>query len=346
LTIDKSPEALRRLADQLHEPGSCPYCNRDPYHYVNNGVGQERVAVVCCEPGIELFQHGRETDEPKTLEYEVAATLRAWAERAAPAPAGDLVSVLVSTARPLVMPAGWADKELTAAFETALAIIRMAGKEVVDAAPAGDLVEVVARALAHQHFKLLAKTGDSLARDQGYVRRAVDDVWGDYTPEAEAALAAIRAAGREIVDAGTVERLTRERDELRLAILGGEDAPGYADTVLIADTIEMLHEGRRIDRARAEAAERERDEARAAATARHANPADWRYWEGRYRDEAADAARLREALKPFAQAWEVALKACSTSSLSDFGAVAKNHVEAIRFQRAHAALATKEPGDG
>jgi hypothetical protein len=230
LTIDKSPEALRRLADQLHEPGSCPYCNRDPYHYVNNGVGQERVAVVCCEPGIELFQHGRETDEPKTLEYEAAATLRALAERAAPAPAGDLVSVLVATARPLVMPAGWADKELTAAFEVALAVIAMAGYAVV--------------------------------------------------PMSERMVAATVEMN---------ERLIRDLDSAR--------------------------------------AERDR-------------------YQGEAVRREADAARLREALKPFAQAWEVALKACSTSSLSDFGAVAKNHVEAIRFQRAHAALATKEPGDG
>jgi hypothetical protein len=333
LTIDKSPEALRRLADQLHEPGSCPYCNRDPYHYVNNGVGQERVAVVCCEPGIELFQHGRETDEPKTLEYEVAATLRAWAERAAPAPAGDLVSVLVSTARPLVMPAGWADKELTAAFETALAIIRMAGKEVVDAAPAGDLVEVVARALAHQHFKLLAKTGDSLARDQGYVRRAVDDVWGDYIPEAEAALAAIRAAGREIVDAGTVERLTRDRDELRLAILGGEDAPGYADTVSIADAIEMLHEGRRIDRARAEAAERERVTAE---TRARLAEGDHKAAEQLLAQARADAARLRELVED--------VRDCLDALLT--GDEDPDEILSDILDRARAALATREPGHG
>lgn len=35
----------------------CPFCGQDPYHYVDNGVGMERVAVTCCELGIELFDH-------------------------------------------------------------------------------------------------------------------------------------------------------------------------------------------------------------------------------------------------------------------------------------------------
>lgn len=36
--------------------GDCPFCGRDPYHYMDNGVGMERVAVVCCDLGIALFQ--------------------------------------------------------------------------------------------------------------------------------------------------------------------------------------------------------------------------------------------------------------------------------------------------
>jgi hypothetical protein len=38
----------------------CPFCTQDPYHYVDNGVGMEAVAVTCCEPGIGFFQGGLE----------------------------------------------------------------------------------------------------------------------------------------------------------------------------------------------------------------------------------------------------------------------------------------------
>lgn len=31
----------------------CPFCGKDPYHYVDNGVGYERVAVTCCDLAIE-----------------------------------------------------------------------------------------------------------------------------------------------------------------------------------------------------------------------------------------------------------------------------------------------------
>ena len=27
----------------------CPFCERDPYHYVDNGVGMEAVAITCCD---------------------------------------------------------------------------------------------------------------------------------------------------------------------------------------------------------------------------------------------------------------------------------------------------------
>lgn len=33
----------------------CPFCGCDPFHYVNNGVGMEAVAVTCCDPGVEHF---------------------------------------------------------------------------------------------------------------------------------------------------------------------------------------------------------------------------------------------------------------------------------------------------
>ena len=33
---------------------TCPFCQSYPYHEVDNGVGTERVAVVCCDLGQEL----------------------------------------------------------------------------------------------------------------------------------------------------------------------------------------------------------------------------------------------------------------------------------------------------
>lgn len=35
----------------------CPFCGEDPYDYVNNGVGNQKVAVTCCDLGIGLFQY-------------------------------------------------------------------------------------------------------------------------------------------------------------------------------------------------------------------------------------------------------------------------------------------------
>jgi hypothetical protein len=122
------------------------------------------------------------------------------------------------------MPAGWADKELTAAFETALAIIRMAGKEVVDAAPAGDLVEVVMRAMQHA------------------VKADIDRLKGG-------------SCMGGMCDEGPCKCL----DDLATAALAAVWMAGYAVVPM----------------------------------SRHPNPADWRYWEGRYRDEAAEVERLK-----------------------------------------------------
>lgn len=35
----------------------CIFCGRDPYHYVDNGVGWQPVAVECCDLGIGLYQY-------------------------------------------------------------------------------------------------------------------------------------------------------------------------------------------------------------------------------------------------------------------------------------------------
>ena len=64
------------------EPGDCPFCGRDPYHYVDNGVGMERVAVTCCDEGIAYFQHGDPVlAEQMALRREAAAALRDLTEQ-------------------------------------------------------------------------------------------------------------------------------------------------------------------------------------------------------------------------------------------------------------------------
>lgn len=35
----------------------CPFCRRDPYHYVDIGVGMQRVAVTCCDLSIGLAEY-------------------------------------------------------------------------------------------------------------------------------------------------------------------------------------------------------------------------------------------------------------------------------------------------
>lgn len=44
---------------------TCPFCGRDPYHYVDNGIGMEAVAVNCCELGVDLFS--RREKEPESI---------------------------------------------------------------------------------------------------------------------------------------------------------------------------------------------------------------------------------------------------------------------------------------
>lgn len=38
----------------------CPFCKCDPFHYVDNGVGWEPVAINCCELGIDLYHGSKE----------------------------------------------------------------------------------------------------------------------------------------------------------------------------------------------------------------------------------------------------------------------------------------------
>lgn len=37
----------------------CIFCGRDPYEYVDVGVGYVPVAVSCCDHGIGLYQYGQ-----------------------------------------------------------------------------------------------------------------------------------------------------------------------------------------------------------------------------------------------------------------------------------------------
>ncbi len=39
-----------------HYEPTCPFCGRDPFHYVDIGVGFEAVAVTCCELGVEFYR--------------------------------------------------------------------------------------------------------------------------------------------------------------------------------------------------------------------------------------------------------------------------------------------------
>lgn len=67
------------LIDELRgESGDCPFCGCDPYHYVDNGVGMERVAVTCCDEGIAYFQHGDPVlTKQVDLRWKAAVTLEA-----------------------------------------------------------------------------------------------------------------------------------------------------------------------------------------------------------------------------------------------------------------------------
>jgi hypothetical protein len=85
----KAVPAMTQALDPLVE--LCPFCNRDPYHYVDIGVGMERAAVNCCDFGVALFKDG----DP--LAQRVAATItRLTAER--DALRGALIDVSASLA--------------------------------------------------------------------------------------------------------------------------------------------------------------------------------------------------------------------------------------------------------
>lgn len=71
--VEGEGDILERLRP---DDGCCAFCGRDPYEYVDNGVGMERVAVTCCDEGIALYQHGDEVlSRQVALRYEAAAEI-------------------------------------------------------------------------------------------------------------------------------------------------------------------------------------------------------------------------------------------------------------------------------
>ncbi len=93
--------------------------------------------------------------------------------------------------------------------------------------------------------------------------------------------------GVEYVLASTIESLQRENERL------GADVKREAElaTHMANDCNDA--------QARAEAAEAEVKRLQAEIDRKSSMPGDYRYWEGRYRDEAAENEKLREALTPF-----------------------------------------------
>lgn len=50
----------------------CEFCGRDPYHWVDIGVGFEPVAIVCCDEAIALAAGSRRAKTPKAVECEAS----------------------------------------------------------------------------------------------------------------------------------------------------------------------------------------------------------------------------------------------------------------------------------
>lgn len=64
----------------LGQDGCCPFCERDPYHYVDIGVGMQAAAVICCDMGIDYFQGGDSLlDKQMGLRREAADRLQSQA---------------------------------------------------------------------------------------------------------------------------------------------------------------------------------------------------------------------------------------------------------------------------
>jgi hypothetical protein len=86
---------------------TCPFCTSDPFHYIDNGLGSEAVAVTCCDLGDMYFRGRRPEPEEVTVSWldfiRIADRLRQLREmEAAPTPSievGEMVELLTNMAR-------------------------------------------------------------------------------------------------------------------------------------------------------------------------------------------------------------------------------------------------------
>ena len=63
------PAPVDREAVACHEP-CCPFCGRAPFHYVDNGLGMEAVAVTCCDLGDLFYRGARPEPEEVTMSWD------------------------------------------------------------------------------------------------------------------------------------------------------------------------------------------------------------------------------------------------------------------------------------
>lgn len=66
-------DALNATPTEVEPVGygpTCPFCGRDPFVYVDNGVGMEAVAVDCCELGDQYFRGMRPIPDHVKLSWE------------------------------------------------------------------------------------------------------------------------------------------------------------------------------------------------------------------------------------------------------------------------------------
>ena len=54
----------------------CPFCGLHPFEYVNIGIGQQAVAVNCCEYGYLLYD--RRWSYRKVKAYQVYSDVMSW----------------------------------------------------------------------------------------------------------------------------------------------------------------------------------------------------------------------------------------------------------------------------
>lgn len=67
----------------------CPFCGRDPFHRVDNGVGMEAVAVTCCELGDQFYRGMRSEPETVTMEWDEFVEIGQRLAGISPSPASD-----------------------------------------------------------------------------------------------------------------------------------------------------------------------------------------------------------------------------------------------------------------